>query len=524
MTALFYIILKSIKNSLKEMLRKPGKLVLYLVVIASIVGMAVLSIFAEPEVGRQVPLFWFTGVLFAFVALFVVVSVGKGTSSGDNIFEMNDVNFLFVSPLSPQKVLLYGILRLTKVSFLAGFFILFQSNTLAMFGVKFDGVLLTLLGFMICIIVLSVMSLVIYNLTNGRPARKRGAKLVTLGLFLPLIVVLVKQFVETQNLLLTLETAIKSPFMTYIPLAGWTAAGVTQLLSGHVAAGLFFLGLNLLAGIGLVVYIMLSRYDYYEDTLVATETAFAKKRAIAEGNLEAAGANSKKVKVGQTGISGGGAAALFGKHVRESFRQNRFGFITLYSAFIIIGSVVLVALTKNMVMAMQILMWVQIFLIGTGRGLKETYTHYIYMIPESSFKKILWSNMELLCKTLIESILIFGLGGLLMQANALLIVAAFSAYTLFSLLLLGINYLSMRFLSANISMGALILIYYLAVIIAIAPGAVAALIVGFSIEGNAGTLVGLAILSVWELLVGLGCMALSRGVLHNCDMPVVKPK
>jgi 4-amino-4-deoxy-L-arabinose transferase-like glycosyltransferase len=94
---------------------------------------------------------------------------------------------------------------------------------------------------------------------------------------------------------------------------------------------------------------------------------------------------------------------------------------------------------------------------------------------------------------------------------------------MFSFLLLGANYVFMRFTGANISMGLLIVLYYPALAIVMAPGLVPALIVGFSTEGTFGTLLALLILSVWELIAGLLCFALSKGVLHNCDMMMLKP-
>ncbi len=33
---------------------------------------------------------------------------------------------------------------------------------------------------------------------------------------------------------------------------------------------------------------------------------------------------------------------------------------------------------------------------------------------------------------------------------------------------------------------------------------------------------GLAVLAVWELIAGIGCFALAKGVLHDCDMPVMR--
>jgi hypothetical protein len=161
-------------------------------------------------------------------------------------------------------------------------------------------------------------------------------------------------------------------------------------------------------------------------------------------------------------------------------------------------------------------MWVQIILIGTGRGLKELFSHYIYMIPESSFKKILWSNMEIMARSLLESALIFGVSGALVGARPGYILVCFLTSTLFSLLLLGVNYLLMRFTGADVSAGLLVIFYYLAVALIMLPGIALAVVAGLALGG--GAVAGLLILAAWELAAGLGCFALSQGVLHNCDM------
>jgi len=121
-------------------------------------------------------------------------------------------------------------------------------------------------------------------------------------------------------------------------------------------------------------------------------------------------------------------------------------------------------------------------------------------------------------------VLFLGIPGVVLGSHPAVIAGSMVVYVLFSLMLLGVNYLSMRFTEANISQGILMVIYFFAVVILIAPGLVPALIVGFSIGGTLGVLLALLILSVWELIVALGCFALSKGVLHNCDIPNSQPK
>ena len=526
MNSLVFLMVKSIKNSILEIFRKPGKLVLWLLTLGFIVGIFALSTFTRQSSENFLDLVWLKGIIFLLLLLFVFLAVQKGLSNGDVIFDMSDVNLLFVSPVSPRAILMYGIVRMAKMSFLAGFFILFQGSSLGTgFGVGFDAVLLILLGFMLAVSMLQIVSLVIYSLTNGRPARKRAVRLITAAVFLPLVSYIGVQFAQTRDLLGTLENTLHSPFVAWTPVAGWASEGTVSLISGNLGSGLLFLGLIVLAGAAFILYIALSNPDYYEDVLVASETAFEKKRVMAEGQVNTEASMTRKVKVIKTGVGGFGASAVFYKHLRESFRANRLGLWGLQSILTVAGSALLSLFLRGdgggILILLQILMWTQIFLIGTGRGLKELYSHYIYLIPESSFKKIVWSNLEVVFKVLVESVVLFSVAGAIMGENILLIAVSIVVFTFFSLLLLGVNYLSLRWTGADISAGLLILIYTLAIVIIMAPGLVAAIVIGSAIEG-AGALVGLGILAAWELIAALGCFALSRGVLHRCDMPAIK--
>jgi len=522
MKALFYIIFKSAKNSFKKLLRNPGKIILYSIVIALIAGIILITTFSRQHIENYAPIFWFTIIIFLFIAIFTIIAVLNGLSNGNVIFDMNDVNLLFVSPVNSRGILIYGVIKTAKTAFLAGFFILFQTSSLAGFGIGFDGILLIFGCFILSVIVLTIVSLLIYSLSNGNILRRRIVKLISVTILLPLVISAVIQYMSTRDFILTLETAAASPFLKLIPVAGWTSSALTAFFSGNISTGFLYLFLNLLLGAGIIVYIMLSNPDYYEDVLVATETAYEKKRALAEGDIAAATVTKKNVKVTKTGIKGSGASALFGKHLRESFRQNRFGFLDHTSMMFIIGAVVFSFILKDCFVVFMMLMWAHVFLIGTGRGLKEIYSHYIYMIPQSSFKKIIWSNMEIMIKTLTEGILIFSICGILLKENPVLILIYVITFTFFSFLLLGINFLFIRFIGANLSAGILIMIYYLAVILIMSPGIALAAVTGIAATEGFGFIFGLLVLSLWELAAGIGCFAISKGALHNCDMPVYK--
>lgn len=525
MNSHFYLIRTGFKNRIKEIFHKPGKLILYLLVILGFAAALIASLFGAAHSEDSLSISYLLPILFAFLLLFYIIFVQKGLTSGDAIFEMSDVNLLFVSPVNPRATLLHGVVRLVGKYFWVGLFLLFQSSNLANFGVGNGGVLILFGAFILNMVTLTLLSIIIYSVTNGRPDRRRLVRILAVAVFIPLLSFFAMRFFVHSDVLLTLNDIIQSPFLAATPFVGWTSAGAIALIEGNVPVGLAWLGLLVLSGAGMFLYIMFSHSDYYEDVLVATETAFEKKRAVAEGNIQATGSMNAKVKVTRTGLNGWGIRVFLYKHLRETFRQNHFGFFSMYMAITSVSILTLSIFLRNnadIIMVLQVLMWIQVFMIGTGRGLMETYTHYIYMVPGHPFGKLIWSNMELMMRIAVESVIFLGIPGLILGNNPLVVTGSMAVYILFSLMLLGVNFLSMRFTEANISQGILLMIYFFAVLLFLAPGLAGALIVGFSVGGLPGTLLALLILSAWELFAALACFALSKNVLHNCDMPTVK--
>ncbi|MDR1603904.1 MAG: putative ABC exporter domain-containing protein [Gracilibacteraceae bacterium] len=531
--SLLYLLAMGLKNSLLELGRKPAKLVMYLIAIAFLVAILFLSS-SRGAAPKSLDITWLQGAFFLLVLGFAVFIVANGLSRGSAIFAMNDANLLFVSPVDSRPILLYGLARMARTAFFAGFFLLFQAPWLSRAFALGGGAVFILLGaFIIALILLFTLSLIIYSVTNGRPGRRRAVKIIGLALILPLVLHTLARFAgmgpEAGNIQTVLLEVIRSPFCLWTPIAGWTSAGAVALLTGNTGGGLIFLGLNLLALAAALAYIALSHPDYYEDVLVAAETAFALRRSLAEGQINPEMTSSARTRVAGTGLSGAGARTFLFKHLRESFRANRLGLWGLSSVLTVAGAALLALFLRRdgLSLILQLLMWMQIFLIGTGRGLKELYMHYIYLIPAPSFAKIVWSNLETVGKVFGESLFIFGVVAALTGGHPLLAAAAVVVYTLFSLLLLGVNCLWLRLVGVDLSAGVLLLLYVVAVMLIMAPGIALALFASAFLLGDLlaapwDLFVGLAVLAAWELAAALVCFALARGVLHNCDMPVPK--
>jgi hypothetical protein len=508
------------------MLHKPGKLITWIFIVALVAFTLILSVFNQIDPTDTIPIYALKWGVFAYTTMFIIIGVKQGLSNGSTMFEMNDVNFLFTSPLDPRKILLYGVIQMGKTALFASFFLLFQGNTFNLFGVRLGGLFLVIAGFAIGVCLMQLGSMVIYCLTNSRPKRKRVVKIITAAVFVPMIIYFVYTLVASGDFAHAMEQTINSPTMSWIPAIGWVTEGPFAFYSGRIGDGLIYLGLCFIV-IGLLEqYLMRSRVDYYEDVLVATETAYEKKRDLAEGNLNMQMVNKeKKVRIAATGIGGFGASAFLHKHMREDFRESRLGPWGWKSLILIVTVLVYGYFTRDigMMAGLAFLLMMQTMFVGNGKGLVELYSPYIYILPERPLSKMIWVNGELLIKSLGESILLAIIFAVVYQASIPLLLSVSLAYLFYTFQLIGINYLSLRITGVDISAGLTIMIYFIIQILIVLPGVIIPIVVSiFFPETELFLLIGM--FSLWELLIGLIIFALSSTIIHNCDMPVMKPR
>jgi hypothetical protein len=322
MNSLMYLLFCSLKNSLRETVHKPVRLIFYLLAIFLIGSSVFVNALTKRDPAEFKDIHLLGGIFFALVTMFLFVSLNRAFKSGGSLFQMSDVNLLFVSPIAPQKILIYGVIQFIKSALIAGLFILFQGSTLGqIFGTGFSSLLLIAGLFALCFCLLEIIAILIYSVTNGNPLRRRIVKAAVALVFLPLAITAFTAFIHEGDTAAALLHVCKSASFQMIPVSGWGAASLVAFIKGHWLTGGLFLALTVVAITGSLVLLFRLKSDYYEDVLVATESAFEKKRAIAEGNLGLAAASGQKIRVAKTGLFGFGARALFGKHLRETFRR-----------------------------------------------------------------------------------------------------------------------------------------------------------------------------------------------------------
>ena len=529
MNSLAYLVRATVKNHVLSILRTPAKLVmavsLLVVFGAGVVSAVVAAVGGGGAASGPQFLLKFFAVWFTVMYLLIVLQTA--TTSGQSIFSMPDVNLVFTSPLSPRLVLGYGAARMMWSSLLGAVSLLFMvmmfNRTM---GLPFGALLAAVGVFFLALCLMAVGSLVAYNLTNGRPWRRRALRVGVAACCLPAAIALVVEVTRTGVSAEALETWVASPWLTWTPIVGWTGEAAYALAHGDRLVGLGFLGLIVAAMAGLAWWFARGSIDFYEDAVVATQTRYEKVRAVQSGEATTYEAISDKtVTVRGTGVGGFGASAFFHKQLREARRASRIGPWGASSLFLVLVATVMALLLRDednttaLVPIIVMLCLFQFLIVSSiDRGMNELSFHYVFLVPESSFAKIVGSNLQSSLKSLGEAVVAYAVAGVVLAAHPALVVLAVVVHVGFTALMTGFLLAVMRLTGVNASQKTIMILYAMGVFVVQAPGAVVGSVVGFIVGELTGAIVGLAVFAAWEVTVAVLCFLLARDCLDRADI------
>ena len=472
--ALTYLVFARLKAQLRLLVRKPARLV-YLLVMIALFGVVLLGggeAQAEARDARELP-----ALAGAFYGLMFVILVNAGFKNGASMFSLADVNLLFPAPIRPRSVLYYGLFRQLGASLLLSLFLLFQYGWLrSVYGVGAGVLILIVALYGVSVFLAQVVAMAAYSLTSASPRRRTIAKCLIYGVPAAFLLAVVARAALGGGLTLaSLVNAADTPLFRLMPVVGWTAGMLRGAMTGDAAMFALYAGIT--ATFLLAVVVLIARYDhdYYEDVLRTAEVSHSAITAQKEGRVaDSAPAN---VKLGRTGLGGGwGAGALFYKHRVEDRRARRYLLTptSLVFAVIVVGF----AFFMRDVGALPVFLmavYLQMFSEALSRFGRELTRPYIYLIPESSFAKLLAALRQSLLGGLTESLVVFVPAGLLLSLDAWTIAALVLARWSFTLVYNADTVAEMR-LFGGVSSKFLTMLFYLLLMLLIAlPGAAAAL-------------------------------------------------
>ena len=529
MSAIVVMLRKSLKNALMELLHHPGKLILYLIVGAMLVFSALSNITGSGDDSERMILDQriLQGIYLALLLLISIPTILRGLNSGTTFFSMSDVSLLFVSPISSKKILVYGLLKQMGATLLVAFFLLaYGGMAIRTFAIQVWQALLLLAGFALTILVGQILTMTVYSYVNGNKTRIRAVKFAMYALLAAAAAYVGFQIYGNGLSEESIYSAISSPALRFIPIAGWMQGLIFALFSGSMGDILLFGGLLLLGTCGCLLLFLRSDADYYEDVLQNTETTYAMRQAVKEGRVTAGSMNNRSPKVKTTGLNAGwGASAFFYKQMREIRRRSPFAFVSASTVCSLIIGVFLGfvmtrgedSLSSNAAMAivLAIGVYVLFFLNAAGEWGREIMKPYLYMVPEPPLKKLLWASLTSLLKPVIDGALLFGAVGVVTKGSPFTVLVCVSIYASFGCLFTSSNILSQRLLGAMANKGLILVLYSLMLLALVLPGAVIGLVLYFVFHVP-GPVMGIPV-ALWNAAVSFGILAICQNLLHDME-------
>ena len=296
-------------------------------------------------------------------------------------------------------------------------------------------------------------------------------------------------------------------------MGGWLG----WVFSACLGLGTWWPGLLLCLAWFFLLLFLLTHFDrdWYEDVLRTAELAQSAIVAKKEGTMESV---PGKVRIGATGLKKGwGASAFYYKHKIE----NRRGSWMLLPPASLIFAVVLIGFSffmreSGILPVFAFAVYLQLFTAGQSRINRELYKPFIYLVPESSFSKLLHCLRELVPSALAEAIVVFVPVGLILGMGPGAILVCLFARMGYALLFQSGNLLLERFWSGA-SKALIMFLYFLILILLTLPGILIAVFLMGLLNLPGGVSGGLLVAGIINIPVALLLLYLLRDMLQYAE-------
>ncbi|MBO4474126.1 MAG: hypothetical protein J5750_04350 [Clostridiales bacterium] len=359
-------------------------------------------------------------MFFSFVALLL------GIVKGNTWFTKADINLMFVSPISPTQELLYGMLRRLIVSVPITLILLTQlPNIHYYFGVSALDLLILVLTWLLLIFSLTILSIAIYSATAMHPSIR---KLILIAMFFCGGVVIagaVAALWRSGTNLGGVLSFFTDSTLHIVPLGGWAAGFLVNMMNGQVYQALIYLALLLVMPIIGMALIALNSSDYYEEVLTSIGHGYGILHKTGDQNDGRQA--PRKWRSHLFGLSSG-EVALMQRRITEQSKgtfllMDRISVI-MFGVAVFLGAVMHVFMRKGMypfimeVITLGVLSYVSIFTLPAERFVDELQKPFIFLMPGKPVKKLLFASAAPMLKCLIESALCLTIVSILAQLPA----------------------------------------------------------------------------------------------------------
>ncbi|MDI9498189.1 MAG: putative ABC exporter domain-containing protein [Bacillota bacterium] len=336
MSALVFIWRCRLRNSLRQLIHQPAKLVpaiFFTVFLGIAFVFSIRDMLSEAQDAAPATvagsgsggLILVEGILLLLVLFISTSSLWTGTKQGGLTFSEADTHFLFTAPVSPQAVLIYSLVSTLGSLLVSTVFMLYQLPNLYSAGLRGLSLLLVFVGWFVMLAVTQIASMLVFLIVQAKPELRRPLQTVIIALpFVTLAAILAalpggsirSSLGNPLTLAFYADKALGSTTLRLLPLVGWLHALLRAAIRGFDTTAVIAVVLLALSTVLMILAIRYSEADYYEDAAARVTVLAERQKKAEKGHLPA-----RRYAVRRQGIGrGDGAVAFYHKHRREFSR------------------------------------------------------------------------------------------------------------------------------------------------------------------------------------------------------------
>lgn len=440
MKAVIYLYQCAFKNRLKKAVRKPQTYIYMVLLIAYLLLLVkgFQTILSDASINTPEGL-----VALLTMGIFFIkpANINSYVKRKGLIFKKSDMNFVFVSPVSAKRILLYAYIKSFLIT--VGFGLLLTLGIIVFFPV--EPWKIVLYGIFACFLENILEGAFVVLLYGNERFPEKIIKFCALAFYLIMAAFFVIGFVYMSQYGVSKGSAIEYMFLPAIqmvPVIGWSIGVIHLIIMGpsvvsiisSVLWGLMFVLLVTMA------YKMPCTGQYYEDAhKFADDYAEVIKRSR-KGEIVRMG---KKPKFNRANIQykGKHARAIFYRQLLE-YKKSRFFIFGLNTIISVIVSIMIIYILHVSNAEMEadfarmrsflipgIMAYVTFLTSGyVTKWDKELANPYTYLIPDTSFRKLWYATLMEHIRALVDGCLIAVPIGIYTKLSFLQIVLAVCIY------------------------------------------------------------------------------------------------
>lgn len=382
--ALSYLIVTRIKSVVRNFVKKPIQAILSGIVLLAILGLLYFLSTRETVVPDGVlAKDGFLLIIGSMPLLILLIFVFNKQTA---LLYLNDANYLFVGPFSSVQVKNYLVITSLQQMVAIGFGAVIYFGLFFNFLIWDSRMLWKAFLFLSLTILLALMYFNYYYIVNAskeEPSRI-NRWLPVLSMVMLLIVLIVSNYGRFDvGVMRLFEKMVSHPWFQFVPFVGWANA---------VQNNNFWVGYGIPLVLSLIYIALFYRFDgdYYEKATedAARVSAIKSKMMTSKNNqdtLEGLKDSKKLSKIKKYTFSSGGWA-LFSRQLLQLIKTRQLLSMNQIMIMVIYTIISIVSGDADMFKGMMVISL--LFTMNTDSIESELKRHFIYLIPDSDFKKM----------------------------------------------------------------------------------------------------------------------------------------